>query len=79
MLIVFPVGATIYLVAITMDWLNSIFADLFLGWINIEIPGLGIITGFLFIALIGYVFNRAFTKPIVHIFERIITKCRSLA
>lgn len=74
MLIVFPVGATIYLVAITIEWLNSIFADLFLGWINVEIPGLGIITGFLFIALIGYVFNRAFTKPIVHIFERVITK-----
>ncbi len=74
MLIIFPVGATMYLVVLTVDWINSISNNLLFGWIENQIPGLGIITSFAIITLIGYLFSRAFTKPIIHLIERIITK-----
>lgn len=74
MLIVFPLGATIYLVSITINWMNTIFNNLFFGWFEIDIPGLGILSGFILIALVGFVFTRAFTKPIVHLFENLFSK-----
>ncbi len=74
MLIVFPVGATIYLVILTIGWINTVFNSLLFGWIEYEIPGIGILAGFVLISLVGYVFTRAFTKPIVHFLEGLITK-----
>ncbi len=74
MLIVFPLGATIYLVSITINWVNSIFNDLFFGWFDWNIPGLGILSGFIIISLIGFFFTRAFTKPIVRLFENLFSK-----
>lgn len=74
MLIVFPLGATIYLVSITINWVNTIFNDLFFGWFEWNIPGLGILSGFVIISLIGFLFTRAFTKPIVQIFENLFSK-----
>ncbi|MEQ9308768.1 MAG: DUF502 domain-containing protein [Balneolaceae bacterium] len=74
MLIVFPLGATIYLVSISINWVNSIFNDLFFGWFEWNIPGLGILSGFIIISLIGFLFTRAFTKPIVQIFENLLSK-----
>tara|TARA_Y100001935_G_scaffold255672_1_gene271245 strand:+ start:53200 stop:53766 length:567 start_codon:yes stop_codon:yes gene_type:complete len=74
MLIIFPVGATIYIVTITINWMNSIFNDLFFGWFDLNIPGLGILTGFLSIALVGFIFTLAFTKPVVSFFERLLTR-----
>jgi len=74
MLIVFPVGATIYLVVLTIGWINTAFNSLLFGWIDYDIPGIGILTGFVLISFVGYVFTRAFTKPIVHFFEKMIAK-----
>lgn len=73
-LIIFPVGATVYIVTITINWMNSIFNTLLFGWFDYEIPGLGILSGFIMIALVGYVFTRAFTKPIVALFERLLSQ-----
>ncbi len=74
MLIVFPVGATIYLISIAIGWANESLNYLFFRWFEYDIPGLGIITGFAAITLLGFIFTRAFTKPIVHMFERLLTK-----
>lgn len=73
MLIVFPLGATIYIVTITINWMNSIFNDLLFGWFDYDVPGLGILTGFIMIALVGFIFTRAFTKPLVHLFEKLLS------
>lgn len=59
MLIVFPVGATIYLVILTIGWVNTVFNSLLFGWIEYEIPGIGILAGFVLISMVGYVFTRA--------------------
>ena len=74
MLIVFPVGATIYLVSIAIGWMNETLNYFFFGWFEYNIPGLGIITGFVAISLIGFMFTRAFTKPIVHLFEKLLRR-----
>lgn len=74
MLIVFPVGATIYLVSVAIGWMNESLNYLLFGWFDYNIPGLGIITGFVAISLIGFLFTRAFTKPIVHLFEKLLSR-----
>jgi uncharacterized membrane protein len=74
MLFVFPVGATIYLVLITIDWVNVTFNNLLFGWIDYDIPGLGIVTTFAVIAFTGFVFTRAFTRPVITIIEGIISR-----
>lgn len=74
LLIIFPLGATIYIVTVSINWMNSIFEKLLFGWFDYHIPGLGILSGFVLIAVVGFIFTRAFTKPIVHLFERLLTK-----
>lgn len=74
MLIIFPLGTTIYLVGITINWVNDIFNTLFFSWFDMSIPGLGILSGFIIISLVGFVFSRAFTKPIVRLFENLFSR-----
>ncbi|MFN1836104.1 DUF502 domain-containing protein [Balneola sp. MJW-20] len=74
LLIVFPLGATIYLTIVTIDWMNDVFNKLFFQGMEFSFPGLGILTGFTVISLVGFIFTRAFTRPIVHMFEKLFTR-----
>ena len=74
MLILFPIGATIYLVIITIDWTNKSLNYLFFHNQAPVIPGLGIFSGFVVITVVGFLFTRAFTKPIVHLLEKLLTR-----
>lgn len=74
MLIVLPLTATVYLVYGVLKWINNVFNDFFFSWFKYQIPGLGIITGFAVIAFIGFLVTRAFAKPIVHLFEKLMTR-----
>lgn len=72
LLLVFPIGATIYIIYAAVHWSNNLLNDLLYDWLQIDIPGLGIITVFLGVALIGFIFNRTFTRPVVSYFERLL-------
>lgn len=74
LLLVFPIGATIYIIFAAIRWSNNTLNSLIFNWWNIDIPGLGIITVFFGIALIGYIFSRAFTKPIVAYFDKLLMR-----
>lgn len=74
MLIILPVTATVYLLYITLVGLNDLFNNFFFSWFDLEIPGLGILTGFVFITLVGFFMTLTFTKPIVHLFESLLSK-----
>ena len=74
LLLVFPIGATLYVIYSAIRWSNNFFNDLLFEWLNLDIPGLGIITVFLGISAIGYIFSRAITRPIVTYFERFLKK-----
>lgn len=74
LLIVFPVGATLYLVSIAISWANETLNYIFYSWFDFNVPGLGIITGFIAITLLGYIFTRAFTRPIISLFEKLLSR-----
>lgn len=74
LLLVFPIGATIYILFSAVRWSNNAFNDLLFEWLNLDIPGLGIITVFLGISFIGYIFSRAITRPVVIYFERYLKR-----
>ena len=74
LLFVFPLAATLYIIISAVRWSNQTFNDLLFEWLNLDIPGLGIITVFIVVTLIGYVFSRAFTRPIVNYFESFLAR-----
>lgn len=74
MLIILPVSITLYFIYATLVWMNELFNNFFYSWFSYEVPGLGIITGFALITLIGFVMTQTFLKPILHLFEKLLTK-----
>lgn len=72
LLFVFPVGATLYLVIILVQWANSTFNALLRQWFRVDIPGLGIIIAFALISFIGLLVSTAFIQPVFRLFERAI-------
>lgn len=74
LLLVFPIGATIYIIYSAVRWANNLFNDLLFEWLNLDIPGLGIVTVFLGVTAVGYIFSKAITRPIVTYFERFLAR-----
>lgn len=74
LLLVFPIGATLYIIYSAIRWSNNILNDLLFQWLSVDIPGLGIITVFLGIAVVGYIFSRAITNPIITYFEKFLRR-----
>ena len=74
LLFVFPLVVTIYIIVALVQWSNSIFNALLFKWFGIDIPGAGIVIVFLGIALLGYLFSRAFVKPVIAYFDRFMAK-----
>lgn len=74
LLLVFPLGATAYIIYSAVVWSNNVFNDLLFQWLSVDIPGLGIITVFLGIAVIGYIFSLTFTRPLITYFEDLVKR-----
>lgn len=74
LLFVFPLAATLYIIISAIRWSNETFNDLLFEWLNLDIPGLGIITVFLVVTTLGYVFSKAFTRPVVNYFENFLAR-----
>ncbi len=71
---VFPLAATLYIIVSTVTWTNNTMNELLFEWWNVDIPGLGILTVFFLISFLGYLLSRAFIRPIVQYFERLLNK-----
>lgn len=74
MLFVFPLFATFYVIIALVNWANDTLNTILFNWLPIEIPGLGIISAFILIVLLGFLVSRAFSKPLFSFFERLISK-----
>lgn len=74
LLFVLPIFATFYIVIVIINWANETLNSLLFSWLPFEIPGLGIITAFLVIMLLGMAVSWAFSKPLFNYFEALITK-----
>lgn len=66
LLLVVPVVATIYLIIVTVQWVDNL--------IPINIPGLGFISVILGITLIGLVANTFIAQPIISVINGMIKK-----
>ncbi len=74
LLLLFPITATVYIIYISVRWLNNVFNDLLYDWLQIDIPGLGLLTVFVVVTMIGVIFSRAFTRPIIIYFENFLQR-----
>lgn len=74
LLILFPAFATFYLVIAAVRWTDRLLGDLLVSQLGLAIPGLGALTVFLGIALIGYILSRAFIRPLTALFDRLLSR-----
>lgn len=74
LLFIFPVGATVFIIAAMVKWVNGSVNKLLSQWLEIGIPGLGIIIVFFAVVLVGYLFSNTFSRPVFRMFERLISK-----
>lgn len=74
LLFVLPIFATFYVIIVIVDWANGTLNSLLFYWLPFQIPGLGIITAFIAIVLLGMAVSWAFSRPIFSYFEQLISK-----
>lgn len=70
LLFVFPLFATIYVITVLLNWIDNTLYGILFGWVPFDVPGLGIITAFLLIVLLGFFVTKAFAKPLLIYFEK---------
>lgn len=74
LLFVFPVFATLYIIIASVRWSDAVFNAWLYNWLQIDIPGLGLLTVFLGVTLIGFFFSRAFVRPVYGYFDRFMAR-----
>lgn len=74
LLIVFPVFATLYVIINSVTWANERLNSLFFEDLGINIPGLGILTVFLVLVFLGFLFTRAFSRPVLSLVESLFVR-----
>ena len=74
LIFVFPVFATLYIIIAMVQWSNSVFNAWLYQLFGVDIPGLGILSVFIIISIIGFIFSMAFIRPLFGYFERFIAK-----
>lgn len=74
LLFVLPIFATFYIIIVIVDWANAALNELLFYWLPFEIPGLGIISAFFIIVMLGMAVSWAFSRPIFSYFEQLISR-----
>ena len=70
----FPLFATFYIISVTVNWIDDSLNSLIFGWLPFDVPGLGIVTAFFLIVILGYFVTRAFTSSLLSYFERLLER-----
>lgn len=74
LLFVFPLFATLYIIIAAVQWSDAVFSAWLYDWLQIDVPGLGILTVIIGVALIGFFFSRAFINPVYSYFDRFMAR-----
>ena len=74
LIFIFPLFATFYVIVFLVNWVDDTLYSMLFGWLPFELPGLGIVTAFFLIVILGFLVTRAFTNPIVNYFERLVER-----
>lgn len=68
----FPLFATFYIITALVNWIDNTLYSLIFGWLPFDVPGLGIITAFFLIVILGYMVTRAFSRSLLSYFEQLL-------
>lgn len=74
LIFIFPLFATFYIITVLVNWIDNTLYNIIFGWVPFELPGLGIITAFFLIVILGYLVTRAFSQPLFSYFERMLER-----
>lgn len=74
LLFILPIFATFYVLIVIVNWLDDRLHSLLFSWAPFQIPGLGLVTAFFMIVMLGYAISWAFSKPIFAYFESLIAR-----
>jgi uncharacterized membrane protein len=74
LIFIFPLFATFYVIVFLVNWVDDTLYSILFGWVPFDLPGLGIITAFFIIVVLGFLVTRAFTNPVINYFERLVEK-----
>jgi len=74
LIFIFPLFATFYVIVFLVNWVDNTLYNILFGWLPFDLPGLGIITAFFIIVILGFIVTRAFTNPVIKYFERLVEK-----
>ncbi|HKL16433.1 MAG TPA: DUF502 domain-containing protein [Balneolaceae bacterium] len=74
LIFIFPLFATFYVIVFLVNWVDDTLYSILFGWVPVDLPGLGIVTAFLIIVILGFLVTRAFTTPIFNYFERLVER-----
>jgi uncharacterized membrane protein len=74
LIFIFPLFATFYVIVFLVNWVDNTLYSILFGWLPFDMPGLGIITAFFIIVVLGFLVTRAFTNPVINYFERLVEK-----
>lgn len=74
LLFILPLFATFYVVIVLINWTDETLNTILYSWLPFQIPGLGIITAFSLIVLLGFVVSRAISKPVFNYFESLLAR-----
>jgi uncharacterized membrane protein len=74
LIFIFPLFATFYVIVFLVNWVDNTLYSILFGWLPFDLPGLGIITAFFIIVILGFLVTRAFTNPVINYFERLVER-----
>ncbi|MCE5300666.1 MAG: DUF502 domain-containing protein [Spirochaetia bacterium] len=72
--VILPIGVTAFIVIFLFDKLDSILGPIFTKYLNVSIPGLGIIALLFLIWFAGVITTNYFGSRFVHLYESILSK-----
>ncbi|REL24073.1 DUF502 domain-containing protein [Rhodohalobacter sp. SW132] len=74
LLFAFPLFATFFIITMLVNWIDNTLYSILFGWLPFDIPGLGIITAFFLIAILGYLVTQAFSRSLLSYFEQMLER-----
>jgi len=74
LLFILPIFATFYVLIVIVNWADDRLHSLLFSWAPFQVPGLGIVSAFFMVVILGYAVSWAFSKPIFSYFENLIAK-----
>ncbi len=74
LLFITPIGVTVFVVVWFVNWTDELFLPLVEGFLPFNIPGLGLIIAFMWLAILGYVISKFISISAVNYLDRMMRR-----